>query len=150
MIRISVFILTISFLVSCTSNNDVQQLPIYGNKTVVTSSFDSYKIGDTIYHHIPDFYLLNQDSIFVQKSDFDNKILLVDFFFVTCPTICPVMTKNMNDIVSSFSSNANVEFLSLSTVFCLSWKLWRCDPFHPFVGNIWGSLEVQCFLIWNL
>lgn len=114
MVRFNLFILFLAIFISCNKNTQVTELPIYGEKTLVTKAFDSYKEGDTVYHHIPDFYLLNQDSVLVQKSDFKNKILLVDFFFVTCPTICPVMTKNMNSIVHEFSDSSNIEFLSFT------------------------------------
>ena len=108
--KVSFLLLFILF--SC-DNNDVY-LPIYGDKTVVIKPFDNYNIGDTIYHSIPSFNLLNQDSILIEKSNFENKILLVDFFFVSCPTICPIMTSNMSNIVNKFSDLPNLEFLSLT------------------------------------
>ncbi len=113
MLKTSLLFLFSILLFSCNSENN-DSLPIYGSKTVVTNPFDNYNVGDTIYHHIPNFQLLNQDSILKKKSDFDNKILLVDFFFVNCPTICPIMTSNMIDIVDDFSDFSELEFLSFT------------------------------------
>ncbi len=59
--------------------------------------------NDTFWHHIPDFKLTNQlgqtvslkDLITVSNSDTSRRIVVADFFFTHCPTICPPMTKNM-------------------------------------------------------
>jgi len=70
-------------------DNAFQILPYYGEKYLGNS-------GDTIYHTVPDFTFTDQEGQKVSLSDFDDKILVVDFFFTTCPTICPIMTKQMS------------------------------------------------------
>ena len=65
-----------------------QTLPYYGHKDVDAS-------GDTIYHTVPDFAFINQNGKEVTFADFEDKIVVADFFFTTCPTICPIMTKQM-------------------------------------------------------
>ncbi len=47
------------------------------------------------YHTIADFSLTNQNGIEVTQDTYANKIYIADFFFTTCPSICPIMTKNM-------------------------------------------------------
>ena len=44
---------------------------------------------------VPEFLMLNQDSLLIGNEDFKGKVYLVEFFFTRCPTICPVMNKNM-------------------------------------------------------
>ena len=47
------------------------------------------------YHQIADFKLVNQNGDTITQADYEGKIYIADFFFTTCPTICPVMTNNM-------------------------------------------------------
>ena len=42
---------------------------------------------------VPDFAFLNQDSMLITNHDFKGKVYVVDFFFTSCPTICPKMTR---------------------------------------------------------
>ena len=76
-------------------NSELKELPIYGNK-----DFDSSIDKDTLYHQIPDWSFENQNSQIITSEQLDNKIKLVDFFFTSCPTICPRMTLNMHKIQS--------------------------------------------------
>lgn len=50
------------------------------------------------YHTIADFSLTNQNGETITQKTYENKIYIADFFFTTCPTICPIMTKNMAEI----------------------------------------------------
>ncbi|MCB0371487.1 MAG: SCO family protein [Muricauda sp.] len=54
---------------------------------------------------VPDFAFLDQDSILVTNKDYLGKVYVVEFFFTTCPTICPVMTKNLVEIEKTFEGN---------------------------------------------
>ncbi|WP_010518460.1 SCO family protein [Croceivirga radicis] len=56
---------------------------------------------------VPAFRFLNQDSVWVTNKDYLGKVYLVDFFFTTCPTICPVMTQNLVQIQNEFKNEAN-------------------------------------------
>ena len=47
------------------------------------------------YHTIADFALVNQNGDTITQKDYQDKIYVADFFFTTCPTICPIMTDNM-------------------------------------------------------
>ncbi|MFT6323678.1 MAG: protein SCO1/2 [Halieaceae bacterium] len=55
---------------------------------------------------------MNQDSQLITAADFKNKIYVVDFFFTHCPTICPVMTKNMAKVYDAFIEDETILFLS--------------------------------------
>ncbi len=50
------------------------------------------------YHTIADFSLTNQNGKTITQDDYKDKIYIADFFFTTCPTICPIMTKNLASI----------------------------------------------------
>jgi protein SCO1/2 len=71
-----------------TAKHNFIELPYYGEVYINES-------GDSVYHSVPTFTLLNQDSLPVTEEWIQNKIVVVDFFFSTCPTICPIMTKQM-------------------------------------------------------
>lgn len=68
--------------------------------------------GDTIYHAIRPFEFMNQDSQKVTNEMFKDKVYAVDFFFISCPTICPKLTKQMLRVHEKFKDNPN--FLMLS------------------------------------
>lgn len=65
-------------------------------------------------HIVSDFELINQNGKTITQKDYKNKIYIVDFFFTSCPTICPVMTNNMGKIQKEFLEDNNIMLLSLS------------------------------------
>ena len=67
---------------------------------------------DTTYRTIPAFLLRNQDSTIVTDKDFNDKIYVADFFFTSCPTICPVMHRNLLKVYQKFKGNPNVKIAS--------------------------------------
>ncbi|MCI2227834.1 SCO family protein [Polaribacter sp. MSW13] len=68
----------------------------------------------TSFHRIPDFNLVNQNGETVTQKTFENKIYVADFFFTTCPGICPMMTSNMYKIQEEFKNDNDVLLLSHS------------------------------------
>lgn len=85
------------YLFLYTGANNFKRLPIYGPKELSESN-----PKDTIYHKIPDFSLTNQNGETVSLSDLEGKIYVADFFFATCPTICPKMTTHMLELQKHF------------------------------------------------
>ncbi|MFS4493016.1 SCO family protein [Maribacter sp. 2308TA10-17] len=73
-------------------------LPIYQPSMVNPELVDSTLQKKRKYHTIADFSLTNQNGKNISQADYQDKIYIADFFFTTCPTICPIMTKNMVDI----------------------------------------------------
>lgn len=63
---------------------------------------------------IPDFTFVNQFGKSITRKTFDNKIYIADFFFTTCPTICPMMTGNKLKVQEAFENNDDVLILSHS------------------------------------
>lgn len=95
-------IAAVLLITSC--NQTVKRLPILGDP-VITGK-------DTVYPVVADFSFIDQDSNRVTNQTFANKIYVADFIFLSCPTICPVMTKEMTNVYTAFASDARVVFLS--------------------------------------
>ena len=75
-----------------------ETLPIYSPSMVNSELVDSTIQNKRKYHTIADFSLTNQNGKTITQEDYTNKIYVADFFFTTCLTICPIMTKNMVEI----------------------------------------------------
>ncbi|MHA7863639.1 SCO family protein [Flagellimonas marinaquae] len=54
---------------------------------------------------VPDFEFYNQDSVLISNKDYLGKVYVVEFFFTTCPTICPIMTQNLVELQETFKYN---------------------------------------------
>ncbi|UZO81198.1 SCO family protein [Aquimarina sp. ERC-38] len=63
---------------------------------------------------IPEFAFLNQDSLLVTNHDLKGKVYVVDFFFTSCPTICPKMTKNLVTVQDKFKDEADFGIASFT------------------------------------
>ena len=66
------------------------------------------------YHRVADFALLNQNGDTITQEDYRGKIYIADFFFTTCPTICPIMTDNMAYLQDELMDDPEVKLLSHS------------------------------------
>tara|TARA_B100001029_G_C15058427_1_gene456306 strand:- start:2224 stop:2901 length:678 start_codon:yes stop_codon:yes gene_type:complete len=86
-------------VVAISSFNYVQsqekKLPIYSPSMVSDELVEEDLRYVKKYHRISDFSLLNQNGNNVTQDNYKNKIYVADFFFTTCPDICPIMTGNM-------------------------------------------------------
>jgi protein SCO1 len=92
---------------NCTQPAPAGPLPILGNRDINAQ-------GDTIYPSIPDFSFIGQDSQVVTNATFAEKIYIVDFFFIHCPTICPKVKAQMLRVHERFKTNPQVLLLSHS------------------------------------
>ncbi|MBG50198.1 MAG: SCO family protein [Pseudozobellia sp.] len=91
-----------------------KMLTIYQPSMVNSELVDSTVQFKKKYHTISDFELINQNGDTITQRDYDQKIYIADFFFTTCPTICPIMTKNMADIQRRIKDQGDVMLLSHS------------------------------------
>ena len=89
-------------------------LTIYQPSMVNAELVDSTLQHVKKYHTIADFSLTNQNGKTITQRDYKDKIYIADFFFTTCPTICPVMTKNMAGIQEQIIDDDDVLLLSHS------------------------------------
>lgn len=94
--------------------NVQQPLPIYQPTMVNEELVDSSIQHQRKYHKIADFSLVNQNGAIVTQDTYKNKIYVADFFFTTCPTICPIMTDHMYQIQQELIDDDEVMLLSHS------------------------------------
>lgn len=66
------------------------------------------------YAKVPDFEFINQDGKTITNKEYDGKVYVVEFFFSTCPTICPIMNSKMVTIQDKFLGNPNFGIASFS------------------------------------
>jgi len=101
----------ICFVCSCESKADkavanTDTLPILGDKDI---------IGDSIiFHTIPPFVFVNQYGDTITEQTFSNKAYVVDYFFTSCPTICPKVKEQELKIYDKFRGNDELALLSIS------------------------------------
>lgn len=63
---------------------------------------------------VPEFSFLNQDSVLVSNKDYLGKVYVVEFFFTTCPTICPIMTQNLLELQETFEGEEDFGIASFT------------------------------------
>lgn len=97
-------------------NHSFGTLPYYYPLDVVQVEKDGEIIPDTIWHTIPSFSFLNEENAVVTNDYIEGKVTVVDFFFTTCTTICPKMTRQMKNLVWELDEPyfADVKFLSFT------------------------------------
>ncbi|NVO84055.1 SCO family protein [Hymenobacter terrestris] len=103
--------LVLSFsLGGCSSSSTEQaaeRLPVLGFKSTEPTS-----PSDTLPDPIPAFRLTNQDRQVITNQTFAGKVYVTDFFFATCPSICPKMQSELLRVYKAFKANPKVLFLS--------------------------------------
>ncbi len=116
MYRIVFLLLSSTLFFSCKEKSKESiDMPYYNS-----AEFDPIFINDKsqvpkiITHTIDNFSFLNQDSIAINQSIFENKIHVVNFIFTSCGSICPVMTSNFKIVGNSFKNDNEVVLLSYS------------------------------------
>jgi|SaaInl0LU_22_DNA_1037365.scaffolds.fasta_scaffold33409_1 protein SCO1/2 len=94
----------------------VDYLPYYNDESFTPHWLTPGSKEEQAFHKIPDFNLLNQLGEVVTQNTFNDKIYITDFFFTTCPGICPKMTGNMAKVQEAFINDSEVLLLSHSVM----------------------------------
>ncbi len=118
-------------LVSYYSDQAVQMPRRYFYDTVHVSQKGGKYSYDTVWHKVKNLHFTNQLGQQVSLDDLKGKILVIDFFFTHCPTICPKLAVSMKKLQNSFPNNDSiVQFVSLSI-----------DPAHDSLAQLrnWAS-----------
>ena len=110
------------FIVKQKSDRAVVMPRHYLPDTVVTVTKKGKRVEDTVWHKLPDITLRNQEGKTITLDSLHGKIIIADFFFTHCPTICPGMTMNMKRLAESIhngqkvgdQTNKLVHFISFS------------------------------------
>ncbi len=63
---------------------------------------------------VPPFAFYDQDSMLITNADYRNKVYVVEFFFTSCPSICPLMTRNLVHLQDTFGDSDNFGIASFS------------------------------------
>ena len=89
-----------------------KKLPIYQPNMVKFQLVDSTIQHIKRFHKIDDFSLVNQNNEIITNETYDGKIYIADFFFTTCPGICPIMKENMIVLQDEFINDDDILLLS--------------------------------------
>lgn len=101
-------------LAACKFNSPARVLPIYGDRTPVTKTVNGQQVTDTVYATIPSYRFLNQYGDSLGSKELAGKIYVADFFFTSCPSICPIMQRNMLTVYNAFKDTADVKIVSFT------------------------------------
>ncbi len=91
-------------------------LPYYNEESFTPNWLTPGSKEEQAFHKIPDFTLVNQQGDTVTQQTFEDKIYVTDFFFTTCPGICPRMTDNMSKLQEEFKNDTDILLLSHSVM----------------------------------
>jgi len=76
---------------------------------------DRFKDTDLVkFNKVPDFEFINQEGVTITNKTYEGKVFVVEFFFSTCPSICPIMNQKMLTIQDSFFGNPEFGIASIS------------------------------------
>lgn len=93
--------------------NNEYDLPIFFQKGV-DNPFKECPVTDSTQHYIPDFTFINQEGKPIGRSQMEGKITVVDFFFTSCLSICPVMSKELSRVNDMFREEPRAQLMSIS------------------------------------
>ncbi len=95
----------------CASTHS-EELPYFGEKEVLRTDEQGNDRLDTVFQKVDAFEFINQDGKVVTAESIAGKIRVVDFFFTSCPTICPKMKRQLLRVYEEFKGNPNFVILS--------------------------------------
>ena len=122
-ILIALIVPLISYFIVESNSHDAIIMPRhYFPDSVYEATKRGKKITDTAWHQLANFSLQNQEGKIVNWDSLEGKIIIADFFFTRCPTICPSMTMNMKRLAETIHNgqrvgdrtNREIHFLSFS------------------------------------
>ncbi|SOE23493.1 protein SCO1/2 [Spirosomataceae bacterium TFI 002] len=119
--KLSVFFVALVVIASsCTTQSDYQNdsrvevLPFFDEASFTPQWIDVTDQKLNSFHSIPDFHLVNQDGDSVSQKDLTGKIYVANFFFTTCPGICPQMTANLDILQEEYLNDNEIMLISHS------------------------------------
>jgi protein SCO1/2 len=105
---------SVFYLLIRTGKNQYKTLEYFGPKTPVTKTVDGKEVIDTLYHFVQGFSMLDSDSNRVTEKITEGKIVVADFIFTTCQSICPKMSVQMMRVQHAFKDDPSVVILSFT------------------------------------
>lgn len=104
------------YLLQAKGKNRYKPLPIYGPKQVA-KTFHKIRgkiVYDTVYHQIQDFKLYDQENHLVTQKNLTGKVIVANFFFTGCPTLCKEIDKNIARLANDYQRNNMLKFVSIT------------------------------------
>lgn len=113
-LNLGVGLLTLLIMSQCSSTTTTEEAPLpkLGNYYVDEVEVDGETKTDTVYHKIADFVFTNQMGESISNSSVEGKVYVADFFFTSCPTICPIMKKEMLRVFDAYKNDPRFAILS--------------------------------------
>jgi protein SCO1 len=96
------------FIVKRSSESAIHMPRHYLADSVITTTKNGKQATDTIWHQLPEISLTNQLGQRVSWKDIHGKIIIADFFFTHCPTICPALTLSMKRLQEGITNSKRV------------------------------------------
>jgi len=106
------YLLIILIVLFTACQSDDTPLPILGEKDITEKTVNGTVVSDTTYYTIPSFNFTNQYGKAINPATFDDKIYVSDFFFTSCPTICPTVKVQMRRIYDKYQSDDRLLMVS--------------------------------------
>lgn len=101
-------VIALSVCLQACSSKEVK-VPYYNTADLTPTWQSSAEV-----HKVQDFSFTNQEGEEVTNDIFEHKVYVANFFFATCPGICPKMNSNMKTVAEKYSNNDAVKFISHS------------------------------------
>jgi protein SCO1/2 len=131
---IAIFLPVVSyFIVKGVSRDAIHMPPHYYADEVVDTVKNGKRVSDTIWHQVGNITLQNQLGETVSMNDLRGKIVVADYFFTHCPSICPFLTKNMKGLQDALKMKDVTKRIDTSFVQFVSFTV---DPERDSVAQI--------------
>ncbi len=117
--NLKLIILLLIICVSCKREDIVDKtnvLPFYNSEEFTPEWISENDPKYKEIHRVAPFEFTNQNGETVSNKDFEGKIYITDFFFTTCPSICPILAKNMGAIQEVYKDDDEIMMLSHSVM----------------------------------
>jgi protein SCO1/2 len=107
------FLVSVGLIYSCSDiKREAKRLPVLGERATIKKVHNGKIRTHTVFHQIPAFRFVNQNNQQVTDQTLAGKVYVSDFFFTSCPTICPKMKTQLLRVYEKFKDNDRVMFLS--------------------------------------
>lgn len=124
----------LSYLIMKEVSKDAVVMPRhYIYDTVITKEEKGKLVADTVWHKVPDFNLTNQLGQQVSWAGLEDKIVVANFFFTRCPTICPKLTQHVKLLQDHIKTSEKVGSRAPDFIHFLSFSV---DPERDSVHNL--------------
>lgn len=122
--------------------SEKNQLPFYNSADFTAEWISTSDPAYTKIHTIGDFKLSSQSGHMINKDSLNGHIYIANFFFSTCPTICPAMMHNLAQVAKAFTKQPKVKLVSFSVM------PWRDDVHQlQLYASAHGIDEKQWYLL---